>query len=272
MHAYAVPEVDLRAPRAGTGELAAVAGGAGSVLSRARAHSPLRFLCPRVDGARAAWACVATLGGGLLDGDRLGLDVDVASGAALCVTTQASTKVFRGASSQRTAARVDGTLLLLSDPVACFAGARHSVLTEIALGEGAGLVVVDGFTSGRAAYGERWAFDRLTTRVRVTRAGRPLVDDALTLDAAHAYAGELRRVDAIVTVMALGSASALLAADLLAPAAPSAELVVAPSALACGGALARIAAARPQTALAEARRRLRNLREILGRDSALTRW
>jgi len=88
-------------------------------LERARAESPMRLLLPKAAGATAAWVCVTSLGGGLVRGDDLALDVEVKSGATLLLTTQASTKAFRGATRQTWRAQVEGTLIAWPDPVAC---------------------------------------------------------------------------------------------------------------------------------------------------------
>src|SRR5690242_8834798 len=114
-------------PRPGTrgsGSVIARVVGGRTVLVSARADSPLRLIRPTFPGMRGAAVCMVTFGGGLVDGDDVALDLVVEAGATLLVFTQASTKVFRGASSQRVSAHVDGRLVLLPDPVAAFAEAR----------------------------------------------------------------------------------------------------------------------------------------------------
>jgi urease accessory protein len=217
--------------------------------------------------------CLVTFGGGLVDGDAIEVDVVVEAGATLVVFTQSTTKAFRGSSRQVFHAEVHGTLVLLPDPVACFAQARYRQRVDITLhGEGSA-VVLDGLTSGRAAFGERWAFDGvdLATTVRAgarERApGRILVRDALRLDAGDApIAPRLGRFEALASVLAVGPRVAPLVASVLAPSVVSESVVAAPSPLpadaAVPGALVRIAGTSPALALAEARARLRNLPEI----------
>ena len=139
--------------RSGRGTLVARAVGGRTVLATARADSPLRFVQPTFAGTSSAAVCLVTFGGGLVDGDRIEVDVEVERGATLLVFTQASTKVFRGSSSQCLRARVDGTLLLLPDPVAAFAGARYTQRVDVELGADGACVLFDGYTSGRAAFG-----------------------------------------------------------------------------------------------------------------------
>src|SRR5262249_30292242 len=82
-------------------------------------------------------------------------------GRAGSLGTEASTKVSRGrggACRQALSARVaeDGVLVMVPDPVACFAGARYEQAVRIELAASATLVSVDAFTAGRSARGERW--------------------------------------------------------------------------------------------------------------------
>jgi len=205
-----------------------------------------------------------------VDGDAVEVDLEVEAGATLVVFTQASTKVFRGASSQAVRATVEGTLVLMPDPVACFRGARYRQRVDVALrGEGA-CVVLDGFTSGRAAYGDRWAFERLDLRTTITRGGSVVARDALRLDAADGPVAErMGRFEAVQTVLGFGGRVRPIVDALLAPSIAERDRVVAPSPLpllseggAPAGAVVRIAATSPWAALAEARQRLRNLPDI----------
>jgi urease accessory protein len=256
---------DGRACHQGRGVLHARLEGERSVLARVRADSPLRFVRPTFPGTRSAAVCVVTFGGGLVDGDRIELDVCVEAGATLVVFTQATTKAFRGTSAQRLRAEVHGTLVLLPDPVACFAGARYSQRVDITLHGQGSVAALDGFTSGRAAFGERWAFDALAVCTTVRRDGRLLVRDALRLDREDApVAARLDPFEAMATVLAVGPRVEPLLAGLLAPSVVSHEVVSAPSPLspAVGGAIVRLAAASPALALEHARARLRNLPDI----------
>jgi urease accessory protein len=237
--------------------------GDATVLAHARATSPLRLVRPTFPGSRASAVCLVTFGGGLVDGDAVDVRLEVEPEATLVVFTQASTKVFRGSSSQSIRASVAGTLVLLPDPVSCFAGARYRQRVDVALEDDGACVLLDAFTAGRPAFGERWAFARMDLRTTVTRAGRVVGRDALVLDAADGSIGDrMGRFEAFATVLAIGAepvASALLEEAPM-PIAPR-DVVAAPSALP-GGAIVRIAGARPSDVVAETRRRLRNLPDI----------
>src|SRR5262249_51891808 len=158
------------------GAIAFVRTGTRTVVHTARAASPLRLLTPSNHG-HGAWIYLASLGGGLVDGDAIHLDVEVGPGACGLLGTQASTKVYRcpaGACRQETRARVapEGLLVTIPDPIVCFAGARYGQSITVDLAPGASLVLVDTLTAGRSARGERWDFHRYASRTAVVCDGR----------------------------------------------------------------------------------------------------
>jgi urease accessory protein len=235
--------------------------GESTVISKARATSPLRLVSPRFPTMRAACVCFVTFGGGLVDGDAIDLSLSVEEGATLVAITQASTKVFRGAARQTLTADVRGTLVFLPHAVACFAGARYTQRIDVQLAGEGSCVVLDAFTSGRPAYGERWAMESLDLQTTISRESRTLVRDALVLDGD--MAARVAPYDALGALFAVGPRVGTIAEGILAPAVISPRVVAAPSPLAGGdGALCRIAARTPEALFAEARRRLRNLPDI----------
>jgi urease accessory protein len=175
-------------PSPGRASLVLEHGTHGTVVRSARATSPLKLLLPRNHG-HGVWAYLASFGGGLVDGDDLHLDVEVGPRATGLLSTQASTKVYRSPRGCRQVlhARVaeHALLALLPDPVACFAGARYEQLTSVELAPGASLLLLETLSCGRAARGERWAFERYTTRTTVERAGQLLLLDSLHLDSSE---------------------------------------------------------------------------------------
>lgn len=252
----------------GQGRVAAARVGPRTVAETLAARSPLRLLAPRNHGP-GAWIFAATLGGGLVDGDHIALDAAVGAEALLLLGTQASTKVYRSrATSQRLSARCATGALLVSipDPVVCFAGATYEQAVAIELDPTASLVLVECLAAGRVARGERWAAARCATRLEVRRGGVPLLRDALELDPAHgAVAPRLGRLEALVTVLAVGPRTAAVRAALLEPASePDALRSAAP--LADDAALLRAGATSIAAALRVARGALRALPALLGDD------
>ena len=188
-----------------------------TAVTRSRSASPLRLISP-AGGGHAAWVYQSSLGGGFVGRDAVEVDVVVAEGAALFLSSQATSKVYRATRSRFTLdARVaaGGTLIAWPDPVACFAGARFDQTQRFSLADTAGLIVVDAWTAGRIARGERWAFERLATRVTIEIAGEPVYDDGLLLSSAHgALAARLGDTNAFATIVLAGSPFAAAATAL----------------------------------------------------------
>lgn len=267
--------------RSGRGTIVARWARGRTLLLTARAESPLRFLRPTFPGTTSATVCLVTFGGGLVGGDEVELDVEVERSATLVIFTQSSTKVFRGTSRQVLRAKVEGTLVVLPDPVSAFAGARYTQRIDVDLAADGACVVLDGFTSGRAAFGDRWAMSALDLRTTITHGGRTVLRDALRLDTADgSIADRAGHLEAFATLVAVGRRAQPVAKAIveepIAP--PSNDLVVAASplpradALGLPGAIARIAATSPAEALAAARARLRNLPDIDAVDPFVSRY
>jgi urease accessory protein len=177
-----------------------------SVVTRLRAESPLRVLTPRGEG-HVAWIVTSTFGGGIVGGDAIELALSLGDRTTTLLTSQSSTKVYRGASSQTTRATLgeDATLLSLPDPLVPFAGASFAQRATFHLAPSSSLLLVDIFTAGRVARAERWAFSRLSSTLAIDVAGGPLLRDALLLDPLHgALATRMERFDAVATIVLLG--------------------------------------------------------------------
>ena len=205
------------APGSGVVEFERVRGK--TVVTRSFAASPLKLLNPS-SHAEAAWLYSCSYGGGLVGGDLLSLDLRIGAGAKVLLSTQASTKVYRSVrpSGQRLKAEVGpgAVLVVAPDPLVCFAGSSYAQEQEFHLSADSGLVVVDWFTCGRAAHGERWAFDRYSSRIDVRREGEGLAFDSTLLDPAHGgLAGRFGRCNALASVFLFGPSLAGDAARLV---------------------------------------------------------
>jgi urease accessory protein len=269
-------EVRAAGSRCGHGRVAFAVSGGRTVVTRALARSPLRLLTPRRPHP-AAWVYASSFGGGLVDGDSVELDVAVGGGAIALITTQASTKVYRSPSGCRQATRAavaaGAALALVPDPIVGFAGARYEQTIDVRLEEGASLVLVDGFTAGRSAHGERWQASRYASRVRIERPEGPLLRDALVLDPAHGdVAARMGRFEAMATMILLGprladAARAALDEVAATPATPG-PLLEAASPLG-DGALLRVAADDTEAVTAWLRRRFSPVAAVFGGDPSI---
>jgi urease accessory protein len=277
------------------------AGGRTSI-GAAYATSPLRVLTPRNHG-EAAWSFLASLGGGLVDGDHLDVEVDVAAGASALLGTQATTKVYRARESslgghlrahrergcsQRLHARVgDGGLFAaIPDPVVCFEDAHYTQTIDVTLARSASLCLLDGYTCGRSARGERWAFARYASRTSIRRGGGERTEeviDAVCLDPRHGpLADRMGRFDVVSSLVAIGPRFAPLREAMFAAASASGTtgagdaVLVAASPLASlaesDGCILRVAAERFELASRVLRTSFAAIAAILGDDPFARKW
>ena len=159
-----------------------------TAITRAQATNPLKLLCPR--GRKAAWVYTTTFGGGLVAGDTIDLDIEIADETSCLLTTQASTKVFKSPhgklARQSTQATVgnEALLVIAPDPISCFADARYRQNQQLNVAAGGNLVLVDWLTSGRRARDECWAFSHYFSRIEISVDDRSVFLDSVRLDPA----------------------------------------------------------------------------------------
>ncbi|HEU4732967.1 MAG TPA: urease accessory protein UreD [Kofleriaceae bacterium] len=229
-----------------------------SVVTRARSVAPLRLLVP-VSPGPAAWVYQSSLGGGFVGADAIELEVEVAAGARLFLTSQASGKVYRGAASRcRLDAAIgeDAVLIAWPDPLACFAGAAFEQRQRFRLARSAGVICVDAWTAGRIAHGERWAFDTLALVTEIEIDGERVVTEALRVSPRHgALAARMGDAQAFATIVIAGEAFADVAAAIardVAARPPATRPLIAASAWPWG-AIVRLAAATTEALVAAIR-------------------
>lgn len=256
--------------------------GRGSVLTHARANNPLRIFSPKV-GRRAVWVITTTLGGGLVGGDDIMLSIDVEEGATALLTSQASTKVYRSSriSSQRVVARVaDAALLVaLPDPIVAFAGSSFEQRQDFELDDRASLLALDWVISGRQASGERWAFDRYCSGLRITRSGRPIFFDNLRLSQTDGpVTDRMRRFSSYATAVLTGPILASWADAILETIASEAidsraDLIVSAMPLTGSrGVIVRVAGVNVEPVAATLRDLFHPIAEVVGEDPWARRW
>lgn len=172
-----------------------------------------------VDGVGFAELQITNPGGGVLGGDRLEVAIELAPQATATVLTQGATRVYRGAAAtQRTVLEVGAGAVLeyLPHHVIPFAGSSYRQKTLVRMDAGATLLAWEAFAAGRVASGERFAFERLSSRTRILRDGAPLAIDGLDLPGGgepfdgHSYLGTVH----VVAPDGLGSLARELAAAL----------------------------------------------------------
>ena len=179
-----------------------------SVVRSVYATSPLRLLTPKNYG-HAAWIYTASYGGGLVDGDAITIQATVGTDAKAFLSTQSATKVYRSPRGTKVTLHADveenGLLVSMPDAVVCFAGARYCQTQRVNLAAGAGLILLDWFTSGRRESGERWVFNEYLSHTVIRLDGHLIVHDALALRASDGdLATRLGRYDVLAVAMMVG--------------------------------------------------------------------
>ena len=274
-------DIAARHPAPGTGSLAIARHGARSLVTRAYATSPLRLLNPANHGT-AAWVYTSSLGGGLVDGDNIRLDIEVGPGAAAYVSTQSSTKVYR--SSRGTKATTTGSvgtrglLVVTPDPIVPFAGARYCQVQRYEVAADGGLVVADALVCGRRSSGERWRFAEYESALEVRIDGRLRVYDSIGLRAADGdLADRLGRFNVLAVALVAGGSLRVDIADIITRAAGHGvtrrpEQVVAASRLGDDACLVRIAGTTTEAVSRTLRALLRFVPMRLADDPWARKW
>ncbi|KAG8964248.1 hypothetical protein FRC00_003127 [Tulasnella sp. 408] len=197
----------LRKAMHGRGQATLEAFGRDAVFSDLSFTYPLKLISPKIPAPNpVAIAYVLSYGGGLISGDQIDLNVETRKEATLILLTQGSTKVFPSRTIDRIRAsdvfarQQDGltldttrqsleakvasnsNLILLPDPVTCFAGSIYSQVQTFRLESGASLCVLDWYTSGRMSRGEEWVFERYRSVNEIWIDGKRAARDVMLLE------------------------------------------------------------------------------------------
>lgn len=138
-----------------------------------------------------AFVFIQSVGGGILQGDRLHVEISVGPGARAHVTTQSAVKVYRmeaDYATQHVHVSVDegGYLEFISDPLIPYQGARFFNSVELSVAENATMIYADAVTPGRVASGESFEYELIHSRLVACRPdGRPRAADTTVLEPAH---------------------------------------------------------------------------------------
>jgi urease accessory protein len=162
-------------------------------LTELEARAPLQLMrCHYLDAALPdmAQATIVSPSGGVLQGDRLEVDVWVGSAARLHLDTPSAMRLYRmpdARAEQEITLTIegDGYLEYLPDPAIPFAGADFTSRTHALVASDATLILAEVVTAGRAARGEVHQFTRYESIVEIARPDGPVLAlDATILDPA----------------------------------------------------------------------------------------
>jgi urease accessory protein len=184
-----VPQATVGSPgKDGVLDLEFVLGANGTDLARDYATVPFHVsgtldYDPHSDGTTVF---VQSPTGGIAQGDRHDVSIDVGASAVAHVTTQSSTKVQsmqHNYAAAETTLTVDegGHLDYVPEPIILHADARYSQELTLDLETGATAVVADVVVPGRLARGERFDFERYRSRIRATGPEGLLFEDTTHL-------------------------------------------------------------------------------------------
>lgn len=255
-----------------------------SAVTSAYATSPLKLLTPRSRGT-SVWAYTSSFGGGLVAGDQTRLDLRIGRNTRCFLGTQASTKIYRNPhhrpSGHVTNATLEpGSLLVFApDPVQAFAGSTYTQRQEFHLASDAGLALVDWFSGGRTARGERWAFNRFQSRNEVFLSGERAVLDSVLFDGTDSEIGNAHRTgrfNCMAVLLLIGKPVAHAAGQLLEKIASLSVTRRAPLVASASpvreGALLRVAGESVEDVGRELHRHLVSLSDLLGDDPWSRKW
>ncbi|MBX6772302.1 MAG: urease accessory protein UreD [Chloroflexi bacterium] len=181
-------------------------------LVRGFATAP--FVVPRVLSVDPAWPAMAVtylvmVTGGIVQGDRLAIRMELRPGAAVHLTTQAATRIYRAErncsiQTIELAVHDDAYLEYWPDPLIPFAGARFAQRTLLRVGRRSTIVAREVLIGGRIARGECWQFRFYLAETRgESLDGQLLFRDALRLAPCDA---PLARVGTFADFTVLGTA------------------------------------------------------------------
>ena len=154
-------------------------------VARIAESGSARLRLPKVEGP-ALEAVTINTGGGIAEGDRFTIAVDVGAGAELVVTTAAAEKIYRSLGdtaevSTTLAVASGGTLDWVPQETILFDHARLRRGIAVDLAASASAMLFEATVFGRAAFGEHLTEGIYEDRWRVRRAGRLVYADTLRL-------------------------------------------------------------------------------------------
>ena len=208
-----------------------------SRLVASHSVAPLRLLHPRLSD-RAACVMLSNFGGGMVQGDRIGLSLDCGPGARLLVRTQANSRVYRNdrdwPTSQATEGRVSAgaKVIVLPDPLVPHAGSRFEQRQRWQVDPGGSLLLGEWFQCGRSDSGECFAYDRYRSEIEIRQGADLLLWEPFVSEPASdepRAIGRFGDANLVLTLYAVGEVRDLLHRALEPGVAAQRELTQVPS-------------------------------------------
>lgn len=201
-----------------------------SIAVRQFHDGALRILRPHyLDESGQVCYVVINPGGAYLGGDKYLIEVAVADGADLLLTTQSATKIYRTPNNRaeqhmRLQLGAHARLELLPDPLIAYRQASYGQVTRVDMDPTASLVMAEVVTPGWSPDGELFRYDEIRMRNEISIGGRLTVLDNLLIRpgtgspvdsscfmAEYTHLGSLLVIDARVDAALVDELHALLA-------------------------------------------------------------
>ena len=164
--------------------------GGKTAIGRLKTKAPLlvqKALYPDRSLPGMAHVYLMSSAGGILQGDRMEVDIVAGSGTSSRITTQAASKIYKmengyAAQNITISASAASYLEFLPSQIIPFKSSRFFQSVEIQLGQSSTVVYSETLASGRIAAGERFDFDLCFLKMRVHDKGKELFADAAKLE------------------------------------------------------------------------------------------
>lgn len=174
-------------PRAlGAGKVVVRVVGGVTRIADLRQSGSMKLVFPATHRADVE-AVIVNTAGGVTGGDRFEISAEVQAGSALTLTTQAAERAYRAQTGEVAQIRTDivvgpsARLNWLPQELILFDRSALSRRLRIDLADDARLLMVEPMVFGRAAMGETLGQVTFDDRIRITRGGRPLYLDGVSL-------------------------------------------------------------------------------------------
>jgi urease accessory protein len=171
-------------------------------------RDPCRVLFPEPGPGDPPEAVLVTTSGGVTDGDRLKMAIEVGPGGHAVATTQAAEKIYRaGASGEHCGVDISvkvgagATLDWLPQETIVFEGARLKRRTVAEIAAGGSLLACEMVVLGRGASGERFTRGLLLDAWSVRHAGRLAWTDTLRVQGETLDGAGFGTANALATVI-----------------------------------------------------------------------
>lgn len=163
--------------------------GEGTALHMIRQDPPWKVMRGFTTATGECLAHLNNVSGGVLGGDRLELEIEVAARAQAQITTTGATRIYAARAECEdslcsTIIQLHAGALLeyLPDPIIPFRGARAEQRTHITMEDGATLLWWETLTPGRLGHGECFEYECLRVASEVRAGGIPILIDRMRLE------------------------------------------------------------------------------------------